>query len=467
MGSMSVGILRFHSDTADIWTSTMTCTDSRRSDVRFREVRALCVGVVLLVSLLGVVPPVAAQDDAPLTWTAHLRSTAYFYQSEVPDGSGQKLNYAPLYEHFDASIGRLADGHLDFRVSGRFATDMADDEAIVTEDKLYVAYANVRAPWADGRVRLGRQFLQEGTNRHTLDGVWLGFQPITNWRVHAWAGGEAPVARNFEASEFGDDGAFGVRVVGRVHRRARVGAWFATRQSGGETTATPLGGELMVAPMPEFRALVRGSFDAESEEMERVDLLTQITPGRDLPVFTIQYVDRKPIIEGSSFFSIFADDLERISLLRGSARYEHASGFGGELEAARSAVDDRSTNRVGLAAIVPHARLGVGFTSGDAGEEFRLYGDAHYRFFHALDVSVGAVFADYALVEDAPDDETRDLVTTFVRARYELTDGVRLRGEFQALENPLFSDDVRILLGLDLMAGRGASRYGLGAGGDQ
>jgi len=443
----------------------MTLTDTRSGGVRLRGVRAFCVGVVLLLGASGLLSPAFAQDGAPFTWTAHLRSTAYFYQSETSDGTGEKLSYAPLYEHFDVSAGQLANGRLDFRVSGRFGTDMGDDEVIDVEDKLYIAYANVRAPWADARVRVGRQFLQEGTNRHTLDGVWLGFRPLRDWQVHAWAGGEAPVARNFEASEFGDEAAMGVRVIGRVHRRARVGAWFATRQNGGETTATPIGGELLVTPMPEWRALIRGSFDAESEELERIDALTQIAPGRDLPVFTIQYIDRKPIIEGSSFFSMFADDLERISLLRGTARYEHETGFGGELEFSRSAVDDRSTSRFGLAAIVPHARLGVGLSSGDAGEEFSFYGDAHYRFFHKLDMSVGAVFAEYALIEDAPDDELRDLVTTFVRARYEIVDGLRLRAEYQALENPFFSDDMRVLIGLDLAAGRGTSRFGLGAGG--
>ena len=111
--------------------------------------------------------------------------------------------------------------------------------------------------------------------------------------------------------------------------------------------------------------------------------------------------------------------------------------------------------------------VGVAFGSGDAGEDMRFYGDAHYRFFDALDLSAGAVFAEYALVEDAPDDESRDLVTMFLRARYEVMPGLRVRAEFQSLENPLFSDDTRVLLGVDLAAGRGATRFGLGAGGER
>jgi hypothetical protein len=37
--------------------------------------------------------------------------------------------------------------------------------------------------------------------------------------------------------------------------------------------------------------------------------------------------------------------------------------------------------------------------------------------------------------------------------------------EFQGLENPLYSEDFRILAGLDLTMGRGSSRLGLDRGG--
>jgi len=444
------------------WTIAMTCKDARRAGVFLRGTRALRVGVLLLV--LTTALPSFAQTATPFTWSAQLRSTAYFYQDVTE--TGRELDLAPLYEHFDVTVGQLAAGRLDFRVSGRYATDLADEGAVFTEDHLYAAYAGLSFDRFDTRVRLGRQFLQEGTNRHTLDGAWISVRPHRLWRVHLWGGGQAPTDRSFEAGELSDDGAYGVRVVGQVARRARVGAWLATRQDGGETTATPIGGELLVTPTRGWRALLRGSFDAESEEFERFDLLTRYQPRRDLPVFTLQYIDRKPIIEASSFFSIFADDLERVSLLRGSARYELENGFGGEIEAARSSVDDRDTDRFGLAVLVPYVRVGLAATSGDAGEDFRWYGDAHYRFFDRVDVSAGAVFAEYALVEDAPDDLTRELVTAFARARVELVDGLRLRAEVQSLENPLFSEDTRVLLGLDLMAGRGATRFGLGSGGE-
>jgi hypothetical protein len=46
-----------------------------------------------------------------------------------------------------------------------------------------------------------------------------------------------------------------------------------------------------------------------------------------------------------------------------------------------------------------------------------------------------------------------------------LVPGVEFMSELQVLTNPVYTSDVRVLVGLDLMAGRGASRVGLGSGG--
>ena len=43
--------------------------------------------------------------------------------------------------------------------------------------------------------------------------------------------------------------------------------------------------------------------------------------------------------------------------------------------------------------------------------------------------------------------------------------GLRVVAEVQSLENPFFSEDVRVLLGVDLSMARGASRFGLDRGG--
>lgn len=444
----------------------MISTTSGSSDRRWPAAQAMVFAVFAFLAGTLVTESAVAQEGISPTWSAQLRSTAYFYQ--VEDQTEAETDFLPFYEHLDLSVGRLAGDRLDFRFSGRFAADAGDEGAVTGEEKFYAGYAGLNFdPW-NTRARVGRQFVQEGMNRHTLDGVWIAMRPARAWQIHAWGGGEAPIARDFEVADFGDDSVVGARVIGQIHRRARVGAWFATRKSHGETSSTPVGGELMWSPSRALRALVRGNYETEHSEFERFDLLTQIQPRPDFPMLTVQFVDRKPVIESSSYFSRFSEGIERVQVLRAGLRYEGESGIGAEFESFSSWVDDRNTNRVGLALLVPHARVGWSTKSGDAGDDLRFYGDLNYHFGHWLQVSGGATFSEYSLIgEEQESDEAndRELVTLFARARATLKQGVRCTLEVQSLENPFYSEDVRLLLGLDLAMGRGASNFGWGTGG--
>ena len=75
------------------------------------------------------------------------------------------------------------------------------------------------------------------------------------------------------------------------------------------------------------------------------------------------------------------------------------------------------------------------------------------------------MLSTYALMKDAPDDQERDLVTLYLRSLTRLKQGFDVHLELQSLENPLYSTDIRFLVGIDLALGRGASRTGLGTGG--
>jgi hypothetical protein len=107
----------------------------------------------------------------------------------------------------------------------------------------------------------------------------------------------------------------------------------------------------------------------------------------------------------------------------------------------------------------------VGYLSGDGGEQLRVYGDVDWTFAQRLDVAAGATFAEYAVVPDPTEGLTRDLATYYARGELMIIPGVELMSELQVLTNPVYTSDVRVLVGLDLMAGRGASRVGIGSGG--
>ena len=181
-------------------------------------------------------------------------------------------------------------------------------------------------------------------------------------------------------------------------------------------------------------------------------------------MFTAQYAGREPYILASSYFARFKD-LARISMARASARYQLANQFGGEIEWYGGFIDSESSNRLGLVFLAPYGRLGYTLLGGFSGEQSRFWGDVWVPLSSWGEISAGAMLETYALFEDAPSDQERDLVTLYARYRMKIAAGIRLTAEVQSLENPQYNDDTRFLLGLDLLMGRGASNFGMGRGG--
>lgn len=434
------------------------------SQGRGSRVAAVVALLVAGSALAGLDGPARAQDSAPVapvTWSAQLRSTAYFSEA-APPGSTEVESRAPFYENLYLGVGNLADGRLDLRFSGRYADDAQFENAFDEHDKWFTGYARLRLdPWRT-RIRAGRQFIQEGTVFSTLDGAWVALQPHRRLAVHGWAGSTAPNDRQFE---FSDDFRYGGRAMWRAHPRVRLDGWAERRVEDDNTLSWPVGGQVLLRPMNTMRALARGSVDIDREELDRVDLMVNWQPRPEWPVFDVQYLARSQEYESGSWWEQFGEELHAVQLVRGTARWTNERGVGGELQGFGSFVDERRTGQVGAAVIAPHLRLGVGVLGGDATQQFRIYGDIDYVFLDRVDVAAGANFVEYALVEDPTSAEKRELTSYFARAAWEFVPGARLSTELQVLDNPVYDSDVRLLVGLDLFAGRGASRYGLGSGG--
>lgn len=179
---------------------------------------------------------------------------------------------------------------------------------------------------------------------------------------------------------------------------------------------------------------------------------------------TVQYVDRYPTIDAASWFSRFTG-LERIRLARAGVRWESEGRWGGELEGVGAYVGSRTDARMGLAILLPVARVGYSLRTGDGGDENSVYGEAAWQARPWLRLEGEASYLTYALFADAPEDQERDLTTLAARARVELRSGLNVTAEVQSLVNPVYDRDVRVLLGVDLAMGRGASRFGLDQGG--
>lgn len=420
--------------------------------------------LVLVLMIAAVLPAGAAelQAVAPVpSWSFGLMANGYAYQSV--DSTGTTSDEFRFYQHFAGTASGLAGGGLTFRTAGRFANTPSDAGPMFEAARLHTALLEQRLG-ARGRVQVGRQFLQSGVAGLTLDGVRMVYRGQGGLEASVWGGGAVPSGHAFELADFDQAAAVGGRVVFRPGRNHRLGLSAAYRERYGVVAVRPIGCEYSTTAVRSLRALARASYDLEGERWVRLEAQGQWQKVRTRPALMVQYVDRYPTVDAASWFSRFTD-LERIRVLRAGLRWESAARFGGELEYQGAFVGDRTSNRIGLAALLPGARVGYSVRVGDAGDENSLYGEVGWQARPWLRLEGEASYLTYALLADAPQDEERDLVTLAGRARLNLRSGLNITAEVQALENPQYDSDVRFLLGVDLAMGRGASRFGLDRGG--
>jgi hypothetical protein len=347
-------------------------------------------------------------------------------------------------------------------VSTRFADDLQLAERTTERSRLYVGHVQLRLPPLV-TARAGRQWIQEGPSGLSLDGIHVSVRPSRLVDVRVWGGARAPFDRAVEVEGLDDDGALGARLMLRPDRRVRVAGSFAYHERNGRIAERPLGLEWALSPAPRLRIVGRVSYDLELEEWKRSEIRARWQRTPTCPVLALQLIDRRPSVDADSYFSRFVDD--RITMARFTARYERRNRFGGELEYVGTYVAGGSSRRIGLAFLAPVGRIGYSLRLGDAGEESRLFGDAGAQALRWLWIEVGATLQTYALLEDAPESEERDLTTMYGRLRATLRPGLGVHLEVQSLDNPFYAEDFRMLAGLDLTVGRGSSRFGLDRGG--
>lgn len=396
----------------------------------------------------------------PPSWSLSLRSATYLFQTE--DASGGEADEFRFYQSFAGGAWGLAGGRLSLRASGRFAN--APDQAWpgFETSRLHTGYLEARLG-RGLRARVGRQFLHSGVAGLTLDGAELtyGRRALT---VSAWGGARAPWGQAFALGSLERDAAAGFRLgvaPGGAHRFAVSGAY---RERDGAVAERPLGCEYVTTALRHVDALARVVRDLAGDRWARLELQGRWQAAAARPVVALQYVDRYPSVDAASWFARLPD-IERIRLLRASARWERPSRCGGELEYVGSFVDTRASSRLGLALLLPGARIGYSVRLGDVGEESCFYGEAAWQARPWLRLAGEASYLTYALLADAPASEERDLTTLAARACARLRPGVSVTAEVQSLDTPLYSQDVRFLLGVDLAMARGTSRYGLDRGG--
>jgi hypothetical protein len=427
---------------------------------------AFCRSVTTLMVVALLFPALAWAEDAaptasPASWQLGLRTTGYYYQEE--DLAGNSTDRMLSYQHFSGSASGLAGGHLVFRGSGRFASGLAYDETGIEKSRLYSGFLEAR-PSPLFKARLGRQFIQSGVTGLTLDGAWMSLRNGPGLEATAWGGARSPYQHGFEIGDTDQDTAVGGRIALRPNRKWNLAGSVAYRERLGMVAERPVGLEVRTSALKRTRLLGRAAYDLEQDRWAKVQLQAMWRASSASPALTVQYLDRHPSIDAASWYSRFTG-LERIRVARASLRHTLPSRFGGEVEYLGSFVGERAASRIGLAVLFPLGRVGYSIQMGDAGESNRFYGEIRHQATPWLEVDAQAAVLTYALLENAPADEERDLVTLAAGLRATLRQGCRVVAQVQSLDNPFYSKDVRVLVGLDLSMARGASNFGLGQGG--
>jgi hypothetical protein len=408
--------------------------------------------------------PLAAGDGTDATsWWLRLRTTGYAFQTETR--SGATLDRLGAYQQIDGAVSGLANGRLSMHVSGRVHDDLSLSEKVNDRARLYSGYLSAMiTPRLSAR--LGRQFVQEGVAGLTVDGLSVSFSPAGPLRARVYGGARAPIVLAYRdrVGDFGDDPVLGARLSYDLSPRFRSSLSFAYLEKDDRVSARPVGFEAAARPILGLRATGRLAYDLQGERWTRAEGIFQLQRNPGCPVLTAQFVDRYPSIDAGSYFARFTG-VHRSRLARGSVRYEHRNRFGGELDYAGAWVDDRTSTRIGGAVLFPLGRAGYSARIGDAGEESRWFGDVRLAPLPWLSIEAGATILTYALFEDAPEAEEREVTIAFGRVRVVPRSGTALLVEIQSLETPLEQEDVRVLAGLDLTMGRGTGAFGLSRGG--
>lgn len=383
----------------------MTST-SRRSPIRIRtsdpDRRSGAAGALALAAFLILASsPRSAQ--AQVRYEGQVYAMAYAWEAPVDDGGR-----FDTYEGFRLRV-RPGDA-LDFRTHVLFAQREGADDGDV---RVYNLYADARLLRNAMTARLGRQFLYRGTINGTFDGLSLRYRPADGWDVQALAGFAAPYSRELDFSTVDDDaslwderGALGLFVSKQLGTSVKANASYFSRTRGGDVAWSLAGAAVSAELMPGLFAQSELEYNLETEAVDPLraawwkDALQRLRVRgwyeTGAWILSAEASTQRPRIFEDSWFARF--DFEGYQQLRAGASY------------------DLGPARVG------YEFVGTAFAEDEtSGEHIATVGMDRGR----LSGLLGFVYqAGYG----------GERVSPYVNARFDVMDGVELRGNFTYLE---------------------------------
>ncbi|MBI2354095.1 MAG: hypothetical protein HYV06_03535 [Deltaproteobacteria bacterium] len=426
----------------------------------------------LLSAVFLMALPAAALADTSVD------SATIFRFSQDSRPGFQKKDFTPATQFLGADFEKLGDGNLSLHLYGWGRYDLADksynnDRA---DGALTYAYAQYRTDQANGLIRFGRFFINEGIVNEHVDGLNVRSDLPLGFGISAFGG--ATVHTVHMPGEITDGKGDGL-VGGRLHYRYKgmlelgVSGVYesdapALNQASNQQLAASgrfgshrlLGGDVWLNPHRMVEIMGHSSYNAETEGVAEHSYLLNVKPLKDL-VLTgefNEYRDRD-LFFSSIFFAGLLDNLnDRSRTMGGRASYElnrmvEISGdfkhFTREIGKA-----DRFGGDIRFALLDKALRTGVGYHYLRASRNFAVAPSASGSFHEARAYAMHDTKSYFAAVdaigyffkENINNKSSAWEVTGSLGCR--LTPALALSGDVSYGKNPQFVDDMKGLIRL-------------------
>ncbi|HEY4743374.1 MAG TPA: hypothetical protein VIH45_01860 [Desulfuromonadaceae bacterium] len=337
--------------------------------------------------------PAVGQADTAVDSSTLLR----FSQDSRPGFSTK--TFVPATQFLGLDVDKLGDGKLSVHLYGWGRVDLADKSFNdkQTGGSLTYAYAQYRLDQANGQVRVGRFFVNEGIVNEQVDGLHVRTDLPMGFGISTFGGATVHTAHQLGLGTDGKgDGIVGGRLNYRYKGMLELGL-SGVYESNAPTVNDPrvssifsshrlIGGDVWLSPHRMVEIMGHTSYNTETDGVAEHSYMLNIKPIAHL-VLTGEFNEHREanLFSSSLLFATFVQNLnERSRSAGGSASYElnkmtevaadykHYSRDIGEA--------DRFGGDVRFALMDKQVRTGVGYHYLRAGTNFAIAGTASGSF---------------------------------------------------------------------------------------
>lgn len=424
------------------------------------------------VCLLGI--PASAMADTAIESTTMFR----FFQ-DSRNGFAKK-DFAPITQFLSIDSDKLADGNLSLHLYGWGRLDLADksfnNEQV--DGSLTYGYLKYRFNQANGQIRAGRFFVNEGIINEQVDGISARTELPMGFGISAFGGAAVHTTRiPDEKTDGKGDAIYGGRL------NYRYGGKFELGVSGLYETNAPtltdfkhntlaaagkfgdrrlVGGDIWLAPVSMLQIMGHTSYNPETETVAEHSYQLNLKPVKDL-VLTgefNEYRDRSYFFSSAMFSSMYSALNDRSRILGGLASYSLSSQM--ELSADYRHYTREIGNADRMGADLRYRfkdndiRTGAGYHYLRAGSGFAVIpSSAASASFHELrgyvmrDTKSYFASADViAYIFNKKISNTRSAWETIGSVGYHFTPAIALSGDLSYGQSPEYRDDLKGLIRL-------------------